>query len=265
VTDKLHQQFRNAVYQSFLKRPDAVLDLIDALTVTGHVSSPVALSEETPFRRKFSMVYDTLVHAAIDFDALLHTLLTFQPAECQTITGYEVYALDATKDERPDAETLSERVSLKSQKDEPLVYGHKYSWLVRLVQWGTSWVAPQDLIRIDPELTDSQVGGQQIKELAERHSNPKVVVEDSLYGNHLYLGVFLLIQNTFAMVRMRITNVLYEQPEPHQPGNRGAPKKHGAKFKLSSPSRSADCEEEFRLGSQTIRLKAWKNLHLKKL
>jgi hypothetical protein len=34
--------------------------LIDALTVAGHVSSPVALSEEAPFRRKFSMVYDTL-------------------------------------------------------------------------------------------------------------------------------------------------------------------------------------------------------------
>jgi hypothetical protein len=60
--------------------PDAVLDLIDALTVAGHVESPVALSEQTPFRRKFSMVYDTLSHAVIDFDALLHTLLTFQPS-----------------------------------------------------------------------------------------------------------------------------------------------------------------------------------------
>jgi len=127
--------------------------------VAGHVASPVALSEETPFRRKFSMVYDTLSQAAIDFDALLHTLLAFQPEDSETIAGYEVYALDATKDERPDAETLPERVSLKSQKDEPLVYGHKYSWLVRFVAWGTSWVAPQDTLRIDPELTDSQVGG----------------------------------------------------------------------------------------------------------
>ena len=54
VTEKLIQQFRNAVYQNLLKRPDAVLDLIDALTVAGHVESPVALSEEAPFRRKFS-------------------------------------------------------------------------------------------------------------------------------------------------------------------------------------------------------------------
>ena len=265
MTNKPIQQFRNAVYQSLLKRPDAVLDLIDALTVAGHVESPVALSEAAPFRRKFSMVYDSLSHAVIDFDALLHTLLTFQPADSETIAGYEVYGLDATKDERPEAETLPERVSLKSQKDEPLVYGHKYSWLVRLVGRGTSWVAPQDTLRIDPELSDSQVGSQQVKELAERNPHPKVVVEDSLYGNHVFLGIFLFIQNTFALVRMRSNNVLYEKPPPREPGKKGAPKKHGAKFKLSSPSRSTDCEETYLLGSQTVRIQGWKGLHLKKL
>lgn len=265
MTANLIQQFRNAVYQSLQKRPDAVLDLIDALTVASHVESPVALSEQAPFRRKFSMVYDTLCNAAIDFDGLLHTLLTFQPKDSETIAGYEVYGLDATKDERPDAETLPERCALKSQKDEPLVYGHKYSWLVRLVGWGTSWVAPQDTLRIDPELSDSQVGSQQVKELAERNPHSKVVVEDSLYGNHVFLAIFLFIQNTFALVRMRSNNVLYEQPAPRKPGKRGAPKKHGARFKLSSPWRTADCGESFLLGSQTVQIQAWKGLHLKKL
>jgi hypothetical protein len=265
MTDKLIRQFRDAVYQSLLKRPDGVLDLIDALTVAGHVESPVALSEAAPFRRKFSMVYDILCHAVIDFDALLHTLLSFQPADSETIAGYEVYGLDATKDERPEAETLPERVSLKSQKDEPRVYGHKYSWLVRRVRFGTSWVAPQDTFRIDPELSDSQVGSQQVEALAGRNSKPKVVVEDSLYGNHVFLAIYLFIQNTFALVRMRSNHVLYEKPAPRQPGKRGAPQKHGAKFKLSSPSRSSDGEETFRLGAQTVCLRAWKGLHLKKL
>jgi hypothetical protein len=265
VTNKHFQQFRDAVYQSLLKRPDAVLDLIDALTVAGHVESPVTLSEQTPFRRKFSMVYDTLSHAVIDLDALLHTLLDYQPTDSETLGGYEVYGLDATKDERPEAETLPERCSLKSQKDEPMVYGHKYSWLVRLVGWGTSWVAPQDTLRIDPELSDSQVGRQQVKELAGRNRKPKVVVADSLYGNHIFLAIFLRIQNTFALVRMRSNNVLYGQPEPRQPGKKGAPKKHGARFKLSSPNRPADAAETFLLGSQTVHIQAWKGLHLKKL
>jgi hypothetical protein len=192
-------------------------------------------------------------------------LLTFQPEDSEKIAGYEVYGLDATMAERPDAETLPEHCSLKTQKDEPVVYGHKYSWLVRLVQWGTSWVAPQDVIRIDPELTDNQVGRLQVQALAERNNHPKVVVEDSLYGNHIFLAVFLLIQNTFALVRMRITNVLYEQPEARPSGKKGAPQKHGAKFKLSQPGRPADREESFLLGTQTVRLAAWKNLHLKKL
>jgi hypothetical protein len=114
-------------------------------------------------------------------------------------------------------------------------------------------------------LSDSQVGSQQVKELAERNPKPKVVVEDSLYGNHIFLAVFLLIQNTFALVRMRSNNVLYEKPLPREPGKKGAPKKHGTKFKLSSPSRLADGAATFLLGSQTVRLQAWKALHLKKL
>ena len=38
-------------------------------------------------------------------------------------------------------------------------------------------VAPQDLLRVDPDLTDNQVGGQQVKELAARNAKPKVVVD----------------------------------------------------------------------------------------
>jgi len=49
-------EFRNAVYQKVSYRPDAILDLIDALTVAGYVNSPVAISESPLFRRKFSSV-----------------------------------------------------------------------------------------------------------------------------------------------------------------------------------------------------------------
>jgi len=47
-------------------RPAAILDLIDALIVKGHVNSPVALSESPLFRRKVSSVYDALVHGQLD-------------------------------------------------------------------------------------------------------------------------------------------------------------------------------------------------------
>jgi hypothetical protein len=261
----LIQQFRKAVYQSLRKRADAILDLVDALTVAGHVDSPVALSEETPFRRKFSSIFDTLLHGEIDFDLLLQTLFEYQPGNSEQIAGYELYALDCTPNEREEAETLEDRGSLKTEKNEPVRYGHKYSWLVRLVDRGTSWVAPVDVRRVETSLTDSEIASVQVRELDQRNPKPKVVVEDSLYGNHFFLAIFLEVKNAFALVRLRSNLVFYERPKPHVKGKKGAPAKHGAKFKLSEPSRAPDRTETFLLGEQTVSLKAWQGLHFKKL
>jgi hypothetical protein len=247
------------------KRADAIFDLIDALTVAGHVDSPVALSEEAPFRRKFSSIFDTLRQGEFDFDLLLQVLHEYQPPNSEELAGCEVYALDCTPNERPEAETLEDRGSLKAQKDEPVRYGHKYSWLGRLVHWGTSWVAPVDIRRVDSSLSDSQVGALQVEELDVRNPKQKAVVADSLYGNNIFLAVFLVVKHAFALVRLRCNQVFYERPKPHLKGTRGAPAKHGAKFKLSKPSRAPDRTETFLLGEQTVTLQAWNGLHFKKL
>jgi hypothetical protein len=259
------QQFREKVYQSMLKRADAILDLIDALTVAGHVASPVALSEETPFRRKFSSIFDTLRHGEIDFDLLLQAIYEYQPANSEELAGCEVDALDCTPNERQEAETLEDRGSLKAQKTDPVRYGHKYSWLVRLANRGTSWVAPADVRRVGTSLSDSQVGALQVEEADLRNPQQKVIVGDSLYGNHIFLAVFLMVKHAFALVRLRSNLVFYERPKPHPKGKRGAPAKHGAKFKLSKPSRTPDRTETFLLGEQTVKLQAWQGLHFKKL
>jgi hypothetical protein len=261
----LTQQFREKVYQSMRKRADAIVDLVDALTVAGHVDSPVALSEETPFRRKFSSIFDTLRQGEFDFDLLLPVLKEYQPANSEELAGCEVNALDCTPNERQEAETLEDRGSLKAQKEDPVRYGHKYSWLVRLVNWGTSWVAPVDVRRVDTSLSDSELGALQVVEADLRNPKQKVIVADSLYGNHIFLAVFLVVKHAYALVRLRCNLVFYERPKPHPKGTKGAPAKHGAKFKLSKPPRSADRTETFLLGEQTVKLQAWQGLHFKKL
>jgi hypothetical protein len=261
----LIQQFRDTVYQSLRKRSDAFLDLLDALTVAGQVSSPVALSEETPFRRKFSSIFDTLRHTEIDFDLLLEALHTLQPPDSQKMGRYEVYGVDTTPNERPEAQTLEDRGSLKAQKQDPVRFGHKYSWLVRLLHWGSSWVAPVDIQRVDTELSDSQVATIQVQELAQRNPRPKVIVADSLYGNQIFLAIFLVVEHVIALVRLRSNLTFYEPPTPAPKGKKGAPCKHGPKFKLSAPPRAADRNTQVRLGEQTVRLQAWQGLHLKKL
>jgi len=90
VTKKSLSEFRKAVYQSLRRRADVLFDLIDALTVAGQVSSPVALSEQKLFRRKFCSVYDGLENGEMDMDELLSLLPDCMPEGSETIAGYKV-------------------------------------------------------------------------------------------------------------------------------------------------------------------------------
>jgi hypothetical protein len=264
VTKTHLSEFREAVYQKVTFRPAAILELVDALTIAGHVNSPVALSESPVFRRKFSSVYDALVHGELGDD--LKTLFCdSQDADWETIAGYEIHAMDATPDERMAAETLADRGALKAQQKEPVRYGHKYSWLVRLVQSGTSWVAPEDIERISTETTDTKVAAQQVKDLAVRSQRPKVITADSRYRDKHFLGAFVGLENTYGLVRLQNNQKLSQEPVPKPKGSRGAPRKHGADFQLSAIEREPDASEEFYLGKQKVRVRVWHKLHFKRL
>jgi hypothetical protein len=179
--------------------------------------------------------------------------------------GYEVYGLDTTPDERPEAETLEERVLLKAQKNEPVRAGQKYSWLVRLVKQGTSWIAPWDVRRVNADSNDNQTAVEQVKALDKQSKRAKVVVADSLYANVVFLAVFEIVKTVVGLIRLRGNLNLYEQPEPKPTGSRGAPRKHGPKFTMKSPSRPPNRSQTFFLGLQEIRLSAWHKLHFRKL
>ena len=116
------------------------------------------------------------------------------PEDSESIAGYKVYAVDATANEHEQAETLPDRSVLKSSKKEPLRYGHKYSWLVRLIHFGSSWVAPVDIERIDTEATDTKVAAVQVQELDVRDPETKALVADSRYEQHRFLGIFEHLQ-----------------------------------------------------------------------
>jgi hypothetical protein len=264
VTKTTISEFREAVYQEVIWRPAAILDLMDALTMAGHVSSPVALSETPVFRRKFSSVYDALVHGELG-DELKNLFNRSQDPDWETIAGYEVHAIDATPQERMAAETLADRGALKAQQKEAVRYGHKYSWLVRLVQRGTSWVAPEDIERIGTATTDTKVAAQQVKDLALRNPRPKVMTADSRYRDQHFLGAFADLTNTYALVRLQNNQKLSQAPLPKPKGSRGAPRKHGSDFQLTDISRTPDASEEFYLGKQKVRVRVWHKLHFKRL
>jgi len=258
-------RFREALYQIFPRRADTTLDLIDGLTSELHTESPVAVSESPLFRRKFSSVYDTLNEEVLDEPQLRGVLDEFQPPDAEQIAGYEVYSLDCTADPAPDAPTLADLSQSKKGKYAPTTVEHRYSWLVRLVGERTSWCMPQDMRRVETTTTDSQVGAAQVDALAERNQRPKVVVADSLYCNSIFLAVFVWLESVYALVRMRSSMVLREEPPERKPGQKGRPRKHGEKFKLSDPQRAPDRVEESSILGQAVVLKAWEGLHLYKL
>jgi len=257
------QQFRQTVYQIIHKRADATLDLIDALTVQGHVVSPVSLSEASPFRRKFSSIYDLLVEGKWEPDQLRKGLSDIVPEGAETIAGFVVYALDSTENERAEAQTLPDRGVLKANQFDALRFGHRYSWLVRLVNWGTSWTAPMDVMRVETQQSESQVGAEQVKALALRQTEEKVIVTDSLYPNRKYLPVVAELPHTYALARMRRTSVLYERPVLPEKPKRGKKPSHGARFELANPVRQPEREETAQLGNRVVHLQAWTGLHFK--
>ena len=261
---KTTSEFRETVYQKVTYRSAAILDLVDALTIAGHVNSPVALSESPLFRRKFSSVYDALLHGDLG-NELKDVFSDSQNDNWGKIAGYEIHAIDATPNERMSADTLADRGALKAQQKAPVRYGHKYSWLVRLVESGTSWAAPEDIERISTDTTDTKLAAEQIKNLAARNPRPKVITADSRYRDRYFLGAFADLENTHVLVRLQNNQKLSEAPTPKPEGSRGAPRKHGADFQLTAIERQADASEEFLLSKQNVRVRVWHNLHFKRL
>ena len=261
----MFDRFRQEVYQNFRQRKDAGLDLIDALTSAEQVESPVAVSESPLFRRKFGSVYDVLKESRMDKAGMEQTMTSHHPTDAQIIAGYEVYATDVTGHEHPEAETLPDRSQSRKGKGSPLRIGHRYSWLVRVIARTPSWCMPQSVERVGSQTTDSQVAAEQLKRLDGQHSHPKVVVADSLYCNQYFLGILLALQTIVALVRMRSNIVLYEEPPERVQGQRGRSRVHGAKFKLSAPSRGPEQSETVTLLNQQVRLSAWTGLHLRTL
>ena len=95
--------------------------------MAGQLSSPVALSEQKPFRRKFESVYDGLENGEMDIGEILSLLPDGVPEDSETIAGYKVYAVDATPNEHEEAETLRDSSVLKSDQSEPVRFGRLFS------------------------------------------------------------------------------------------------------------------------------------------
>src|SRR5882757_9829773 len=260
-------EFRQRVYDCLTRRPDAVFDLLDAVTCHGEaVTSLPALSLEPEFRRGHGALYSALADGRVEEaglrELLLGTaLLDTRPADTEAAdtgpagtgpTGRDAgpagsegvvwFAGDVSGWPRPDAVTSPQRLAMfdksaRTSAGHPITSGWPFAVMVGL-EWGaTSWVAPVDAVRLGPTDTLTSVTLAAVERVAAglaqaRREQRAGFVFDAEYD--LMALSYRYADTAHIVGRLRSNQVFHADPEP-EPSRRGRRRVHGEKIKLNDP------------------------------
>ena len=260
-------EFRQAIHANgFGKQCDALIEALDAICITGAISSFPLLSLSKPFQRQWHSLYKALERGTIATEWLSHHLAQQVPQ-----TGIQYFALDGTAWPRPRAQTMDDRQYVyhptSAVKGGSICIGYAYSLLDWVPEAHSSWSLSVSVKRIPSQLTAGEMGIAQIKALSQNRAHlPNVldiVAADGKYGNAKFLRP-LQDQNCALVVRLRQDRVLYRAPQQVKKRNRGRPRVHGKRFAFKEPD-TWDVPDEVitlahdRLGQ--VKLERWNNLH----
>ena len=232
------ERFRAQLYHAALRtRRDALFDLVDALLTSAGPQSLVRLSLAPCFARGWASACDAVADGRLNLAALRRLFVRALPAPAAG--AREVWALDGTTWPRPAAKTSPRRTYCRfvtgGQPEEGIVAGWEYQVLAAIPEERGSWALPLDLARRGPTAgTPTQLAVRQVRRcLATRPvaALPPVVALDSHYRVHELIEAGLACA---WLVRLQSNRRLFRAPPPY--AGKGAPRKHGAKFKLDDPA-----------------------------
>jgi len=170
------EQFRNDVYEWFPHRPDALMDLLDALSSNTTARSVVELSVSPVFRRGYSSVHAGIERLFVADNeesqsqerqelelALVRLLIPYLPSPQRS---FWLLGTDVTAASRPFARTLSDRTYVYQPNPvkgvKPVTIGHQYSILAVLPEKSRSgeppWVIPLLVNRVTSAETKRKTG-----------------------------------------------------------------------------------------------------------
>lgn len=251
------QQFREELYQFFTTRPDALLDLLDALSSSPNARSVVELSLSPLFRREYSSVSDAITHL---FQAsgpekadeerqawqkeLAQLIGRYLPAPQQR--KFWLLGTDVVPISRPFALTLADRTFVYQptpvRGNKPVTIGHQYSVAACLPEKehpdDPPWVVPLHVRRVQSEEKATVVGAEQLTALLQDEAQPFhdalcVHVADSTYSAVGYLGRIGPQRNLVSLTRVAENRVFYRQfPTEQGNGGPGHPRWYGEPFNL---------------------------------
>ena len=260
-------EFRQAIYANgFGKERDALSEALDAICLTGSLSSFPLLSLSKGFQRQWHSLYKAVERGKINEEWMSQSLSRQIPQE-----GIQHYALDETAWPRPSARTMDDLQYVyhptPAINGGSVCVGYPYSLLDWVPEANQSWSLSVSVKRIPSQMTSSEMGVSQIMSLSENRADLDdvldIVAADAKYGNAKFLRP-LQAQNCAIVAKMRRDRVLYQKPEEPKKKKRGRPRVHGERFAFKEPETWASPDETIVLEDDKfgeVRLEHWKNLH----
>ncbi|MFI7674130.1 NF041680 family putative transposase [Actinophytocola sp. NPDC049390] len=268
-------RFRQELYQSLSKRPDALFELVEAvLCADGPVRSLPELSLVGEHRRGHGGLYAGLAHGRLDTDRLRRALVT-GPLP-RAADGRLVLAVDITCWLRPEAHTSPQRILChtygRGKDTHVMVPGWPYSVIVALETGRSSWTAPLDAVRLAPGDDAATVTAQQVRQVVTllleaghwQPGDPEILlVADAGYDGPR-LAFLLADMPVVVLVRMRSDRVLRRPAPVHLPGTMGRPRRHGDEFVFGDPATWGEPDITTRTDTRLYGpalARAWNRLH----
>jgi len=220
------QEFRKSIYEQLGTAKDAVFELMDAVLTSPSISSYVSLSMNPLFRRKWPSIYEALEDNRPERAKLMKLMVEEIATEEQPFL-----AGDSSVWLRPDAVTLKER-GFHHGKDESIGVGQSYSTLAWIPETSGSWALPLKHERITSFETPVSKAAFQLKQVTEQLSVRPLAGYDRGYGNASFVKATARIEADL-LLRLASNRCVFGVPPAYS--GRGAPRKHGHKFKLNAP------------------------------
>lgn len=250
-------QFRQSLYEQFGKAKDAVFELMDAVLVSTSIMSFVSLSQSPVFRRQWSSTYAALHDSRLPQAKLMKGL-----AERVETTKQPLLAGDRTLWPRPDAVTIRDR-TFEHDSRQTSVVGQSYSTLAWIPEDSGSWALPLRHERISSFETPGKRAAFQLQQVTRQLGARPLAVYDRGYGNARFVKQTAAIASDL-LLRLASNRCVFGCPPPY--AGRGAPRKHGLKFKFHDPTTWPAADEMIEVDDPEygrVQVRRWSHYHFK--
>ena len=276
-------EFRNKLYQLFPKRPDVIMNLLDAISSYAHdCRSVVSLSEAAAFTRQYSSITDAIADGlpSAQWDEIKQLVYQTFNADKEEATHLHRFVLDCTGNPRPYAKTCTDRsinhAPNPTPGNKPITVGHQYSVIAALpnneMVAGKHWVLPVSALRINSACKGHEEGMKQLSDTLRTLNlgdQLSMSIGDSLYGTQHCRESAVGISNHIHLFRLNSTRNIYscvEEDLSHEKKGQGRPKRYGKKVNLKNlheqinPDESTTTSFTSAKGKHyTVRISMWKD------